>query len=164
MEYKVERIVLTYGTFDLFHVGHVRLLKRLKKLGDYLIVGVSTDEFNKSKGKSSFFSYQERSEIVSSCKYVDLVIPEECWEQKINDVKHYNVKIFGIGDDWKGEFDFLEEYCDVVYLSRTAYVSTTSIKKDLSKIDDTSIDNLKKTLNIALEIANAIDAGFVSKY
>ena len=103
------KIVITYGTFDLFHVGHVRLLKRLYDIGDKLIVGISTDEFNSSKGKSSFFSYKERAEIVSSCKYVDEVFPENTWDQKASDIKKYKADIFAMGDDWEGKFDFLSD-------------------------------------------------------
>ena len=123
-----KRIVLTYGTFDLFHQGHVRLLKRAKELGDYLIVAVSTDEFNEEKGKKSYHSFEVRKEILEAIKYVDLVIPETNWEQKTDDVIKYNVDVFVIGDDWKGKFDFLSEYCSVVYLPRTPGISTTQIK------------------------------------
>lgn len=125
--------ILTYGTFDLLHVGHIRLLKRAKALGDTLIVGLSTDEFNDIKGKRSYFSYEERKEILSSIKYVDEVIPEVKWDQKISDVQKYNIDIFVMGDDWVGKFDFLKEYCDVVYLPRTEGISATKIKVDLNK-------------------------------
>lgn len=121
--------ILTYGTFDLLHVGHVRLLKRAKEMGDQLIVGVSTDEFNEIKGKNAINSYQDRKEILESVKYVDLVIPENNWNQKIDDVITMKIDVFVIGDDWAGEFDFLKEYCDVVYLSRTEDISTTQIKE-----------------------------------
>lgn len=127
------KTVLTYGTFDLFHQGHVRLLKRAKELGDYLIVAVSTDEFNAIKGKKSYHSYEIRKEILEAIKYVDLVIPEEDWDQKVSDVIKYNVDIFVMGDDWQGKFDFLKDYCDVVYLPRTEGISTSQIKKDLEK-------------------------------
>jgi glycerol-3-phosphate cytidylyltransferase len=120
--------VITYGTFDLLHYGHINLLQRAKKLGDYLIVALSTDEFNKIKGKKCYFSYEERKKLVESIRYVDLVIPEENWEQKINDVREFKVNIFVIGDDWTGKFDFLKEYCEVIYLSRTPEISTTQIK------------------------------------
>lgn len=125
--------VLTYGTFDLLHKGHIRLLKRAKALGDYLIVAISTDEFNAIKGKKSYFSYEDRKEILEAIKYVDEVIPETNWEQKICDVRENNVDIFVMGDDWKGKFDFLKEYCEVVYLPRTEGISATKIKKDLNK-------------------------------
>lgn len=123
--------VITYGTFDLLHYGHINLLKRAKALGDYLIVGLSTNEFNETKGKNCYFSYEERKKLLESLRYVDLVIPEENWEQKIEDIKEFKVDVFVIGDDWKGQFDFLNKYCEVVYLSRTPEISTTKIKADL---------------------------------
>ena len=124
--------VITYGTFDLLHYGHINLLRRAKELGDYLIVALSTDEFNRQKGKQSFFSYEKRKTLLESIRYVDLVIPEENWNQKRNDVHEYHVDIFVIGDDWKGKFDFLkEEGVEVVYLERTPEISTTQIKNDL---------------------------------
>lgn len=126
--------VITYGTFDLFHIGHLRLLERAKKLGDYLIVAVSTDEFNALKNKKSFFPFEHRVEIVRSIKFVDLVIPETCWEQKVEDIKKYNVDVFAIGDDWEGKFDFLKDYCEVVYLPRTEGISSTDIKKLLNSL------------------------------
>ena len=123
--------IITYGTFDLLHIGHIELLKRAKRLGDRLIVGLSTDEFNKiEKGKSCVQSYCERKEILESLRYVDLVIPEICWEQKINDISKYSIDIFVIGDDWEGKFDFLKKQtdCKVIYLPRTPNVSTTMRK------------------------------------
>ena len=126
--------VITYGTFDLFHYGHVNILRRAKEYGDYLIVAISTDEFNwNEKQKKCYFSYEQRKQLVESIRYVDLVIPEESWEQKIEDVKLYKVDTCVMGDDWKGKFDFLKEYCDVVYLPRTPEISTTQIKNDLQK-------------------------------
>jgi glycerol-3-phosphate cytidylyltransferase len=119
-------IVITYGTFDTFHYGHISLLKRASDLGDYLIVGVSTDEFNKEKGKSSKFNFEVRSEWVSYLKFVDLVIPETNWDQKIGDIITYKVNTFTIGDDWKGKFDNLP--CEVIYLERTQGISSTQIK------------------------------------
>lgn len=125
--------ILTYGTFDLLHYGHIRLLKRARELGDYLIVAASTDEFNASKGKKSYHDYKTRKEMLESIRYVDLVIPEECWEQKIEDVLKYKVDIVVMGSDWKGsdKFEILKQYCEVVYLDRTEGISTTQIKKDL---------------------------------
>ncbi|HNX01149.1 MAG TPA: glycerol-3-phosphate cytidylyltransferase [Candidatus Cloacimonadota bacterium] len=123
--------VITYGTYDLFHYGHLQILKRLKALGDYLIVAVSTDEFNAIKGKKSVYNYFERAEIVKAIRYVDEVIPENNWEQKINDVIAHKVDIFAIGDDWEGKFDFLKEYCQVMYLPRTPEISTTQLKIDI---------------------------------
>jgi glycerol-3-phosphate cytidylyltransferase len=125
------RKVITYGTFDLLHYGHINILKRAKEQGDYLIVALSTNEFNEIKGKNCYFSYEERKKLVESIRYVDLVIPEDNWEQKIEDVKEYKVDVFVMGDDWKGKFDFLKDYCDVVYLERTPEISTTKIKKEL---------------------------------
>ncbi len=123
--------VITYGTYDLLHVGHINLLRRAKELGDYLIVGLSTDEFNAGKHKEAYHCYEDRKMILEAVKYVDEVIPEETWEQKIKDVVDNKVDVFVMGDDWKGKFDFLKEYCEVVYLPRTAGISTTKIKSDL---------------------------------
>lgn len=125
--------VLTYGTYDLLHYGHVRLLKRARQLGDYLIVAVSTDEFNAIKNKKAYHSYEERKEMLEAIRYVDLVIPEETWEQKIKDVQEYKVDVVTMGSDWEGneKFEELRNYCDVVYLDRTEGISTTKIKKDL---------------------------------
>ncbi len=130
---KKEKIVLTYGTFDMFHIGHLNLLNRLKSLGDKLIVAVSTDEFNSIKGKKTLIPFEQRALIVQNIKCVDMVISEENWEQKIDDIKKYNVDIFAMGDDWKGKFDFLKDYCEVVYLPRTQNISTTELKKELNK-------------------------------
>ena len=124
--------VITYGTFDLLHYGHISLLKRAKELGDYLVVALSTDEFNAIKGKKAHFSYKERKMILEAIKYVDEIIPENNWEQKVEDVRENNIDVFVIGDDWKGKFDFLNEYCQVVYLPRTEGISTTQIKEELS--------------------------------
>lgn len=126
--------VLTYGTFDLLHVGHIKLLERAKQLGDYLIVGVSTDEFNKLKGKKAYYNFESRKNIVEAIKYVNKVIEEYSWDQKISDIIKYDVDIFVMGDDWKGKFDYLKEYCEVVYLPRTDNISTSIIKADLSKV------------------------------
>src|SRR5690625_4627515 len=107
------RTVLTYGTFDVLHIGHVNLLKRAREMGDRLIVGLSSDEFNRGKHKSALLDYDNRKAVLEAMRYVDLVIPETKWEQKVDDVQKYNVDIFVIGDDWEGKFDFLTEYCDV---------------------------------------------------
>ncbi|KFM99307.1 glycerol-3-phosphate cytidylyltransferase [Bacillus clarus] len=123
--------VITYGTFDLLHWGHINLLKRAKDLGDYLIVAVSSDEFNKLKNKKSYHSYENRKMILEAVRYVDEVIPEHNWEQKVQDVVNHDVDTFVMGDDWGGEFDFLKEYCEVVYLPRTIGISTTKIKQEL---------------------------------
>lgn len=125
--------VITYGTFDLFHVGHVRILERAKSLGDYLVVAVSSDAFNATKGKKAYFSDQDRMEIVKACRFVDEVILEESWDQKRRDVKKHDIDVFTMGDDWKGKFDFLEEegLCQVVYMPRTEGISSTQIRNDL---------------------------------
>ncbi|WP_054746345.1 glycerol-3-phosphate cytidylyltransferase [Amylolactobacillus amylophilus] len=127
-----EKKVITYGTFDLLHWGHVRLLKRAKEMGDYLIVGLSTDEFNEfKKHKEAYNSYEHRKYILEAIKYVDEVIPENDWDQKVKDVQKYDIDTFVMGDDWQGQFDFLKDYCEVVYLPRTSGISTTKIKEDL---------------------------------
>ena len=125
--------VITYGTIDLRHDGHITLLRRARQLGDYLIVGLSTDEFNwNEKQKKCYFSYEKRKQLLEAIRYVDLVIPEENWEQKRSDVKEYHVDTFVMGDDWEGKFDFLkEEGCEVVYLPRTPEISSSQIKEDL---------------------------------
>ena len=125
--------VLTYGTFDLLHHGHIRILQRAKSLGDFLVVAVSTDEFNAGKGKEAFHDYETRKEIVEAIRYVDLVIPETSWDQKVDDVKKYDIDIVVMGDDWvdSDRFDYLKDYCDLVFLPRTEGISTTGIKEDL---------------------------------
>ncbi len=124
--------IITYGTFDVLHFGHINLLKRARGLGDYLIVALSTDEFNKIKNKKSYYTYEQRKLLLESCRYVDLVIPENNWEQKIDDIQKYQADIFVMGDDWKGKFDFLKSYCEVIYLPRTPNISTTQIKEDFN--------------------------------
>ena len=123
--------VLTYGTFDFLHIGHINILRRAKALGGYLAVGLSTDEFNKLKHKQSYSSYAERKEILEAIRFVDLVIPERTWEQKVDDIKENRIDIFVMGDDWEGKFDHLKEYCEVVYLPRTENISSTLIKSGL---------------------------------
>lgn len=126
--------IITYGTFDLLHYGHINLLRRAKQQGDYLIVALSSDEFNwNSKKKKCYFDYEKRKQLLEAVRYVDLVIPEESWDQKIEDVKLYHVDAFVMGDDWQGKFDFLNECCEVIYLSRTPEISTTQIKEDIRK-------------------------------
>lgn len=125
--------VITYGTFDLLHYGHINLLRRAKALGDYLVVVLSSDEFNwNEKHKKCYFTYEERRQLIEAIRYVDLVIPENNWEQKVSDVREYHIDTFVMGDDWEGKFDFLKAYCEVVYLSRTPEISTTQIKMDLN--------------------------------
>ena len=129
------RRVITYGTFDLLHYGHINLLKRAKALGDYLVVAVSTDEFaSQEKHKECYFNYEQRKGLLESIRFVDLVIPEENWEQKVNDIKEYHIDTFVIGEDWKGKFDYLRnEGIEVIYLPRTPEISSTQIKEDLHK-------------------------------
>ena len=140
--------VITYGTFDLLHYGHIELLKRAKALGDYLIVVLSTDEFNwNEKQKKCYFSYEIRKQLLEAIRYVDLVIPETCWDQKISDVKEYHVDTFVMGDDWKGKFDYLNKYCKVVYLDRTEGISSSELRSQRREIRlglvGTSADLLK---------------------
>lgn len=127
------RRVITYGTFDLLHYGHIRLLQRCKAQGDYLVVALSTDEFNAGKGKKSYFSWDDRKNMLEAIRYVDLVIPENTWEQKRTDIEKYHIDTFVMGDDWEGKFDDLKDLCDVVYLPRTPEISTTKIKCDLGQ-------------------------------
>ncbi len=125
--------VLTYGTFDVLHYGHIKLLQRAKKLGDYLVVALSTDEFNALKNKESYYTYEQRKIILEACRYVDLVIPENDWMQKRHDVEKYQIDIFVMGDDWQGEFDFLADVCEVKYLTRTPDVCSTETKKHIAQ-------------------------------
>jgi glycerol-3-phosphate cytidylyltransferase len=128
--------VLTYGTFDLLHIGHINLLRRAKELGDFLVVGLSTDKFNEEKMKESYHSFENRKIILESIRFVDDVIPENTWDQKIRDVIDNEIDIFVMGDDWKGHFDFLKEYCEVIYLPRTIGISTSKIKTDLHTVNN----------------------------
>lgn len=132
----VMKKVITYGTFDLLHWGHINLLKRARELGDYLVVAISTDKFNELKDKKAYHSYENRKMILESIRYVDEVIPENNWEQKIEDIKEHDIDIFVMGDDWKGKFDFLKDYCEVVYLPRTIGISTSKIKNDLFSVNN----------------------------
>jgi glycerol-3-phosphate cytidylyltransferase len=150
------KVVITYGTFDLFHVGHIRLLKRLRALGDELVVGISTDEFNLSKGKQSFFSYEERAEILESCKYVSKVFPENNWQQKRDDIKKNEASIFAMGDDWAGEFDDLKDLCQVIYLPRTEGISTTDIKSTFSKLDADELDKIESSLHDVITLVKSL--------
>lgn len=123
------RRVITYGTFDTLHHGHIRLLRRARELGDYLIVALSTDEFNAMKGKKALFSYEDRKYDLEALRIVDLVVPERNWEQKTSDVQLYQADVFAMGDDWEGKFDFLKDYCEVVYFPRTPSISSTQIRR-----------------------------------
>ena len=126
--------IITYGTFDLLHDGHINLLKRARELGDYLVVGLSTDNFNALKHKEAIMSFEQRKKLLDSIKYVDEVIPEETWGQKIDDVCEHNISVFVMGDDWRGNFDFLEKHCEVVYLPRTPDISTTQLKNRIKDL------------------------------
>ncbi|MBF8726983.1 glycerol-3-phosphate cytidylyltransferase [Pseudomonas putida] len=132
------KTVITYGTFDILHRGHINLLRRARALGDRLIVGLSSDEFNSGKHKSSLLNYENRKVVLESIRYVDFVFPEENWEQKLSDIRNYEANIFVMGDDWEGKFDFLKDLCEVVYLPRTAAISTTEIKTSLNAEKDFS--------------------------
>ncbi|MGA8988597.1 adenylyltransferase/cytidyltransferase family protein [Aeromicrobium sp.] len=140
--------VLTYGTFDLFHIGHLNLINRLSELGDRLVIAVSTDEFNAGKGKTSVVSYEDRARIIGSIKGVDLVIPETSWEQKATDIVEHGVDVFAIGEDWAGRFDELKSLCEVVYLPRTDGISSTEIKQMLRVLDPSHITEMQDALSV----------------
>jgi len=144
----MKKTVITYGTFDMFHIGHLRLLQKLGNLGDELIVAVSSDTFNELKNKTVLIPYEQRAEIVANISCVTKVIPEHNWEQKIGDIKKYNVDIFAIGDDWEGEFDFLKEYCKVMYLERTKDISTTQLKKSLTNFLSISKEDILNAFKV----------------
>lgn len=140
--------VITYGTFDMFHVGHLRLLKRLRALGDRLIVAVSTDEFNELKGKKTLIPYEQRAEIIEALGCVDLVIPEHSWAQKRDDIQRYRVDVFAMGDDWTGKFDHLQAFCRVEYLQRTQGVSSSELKLALARL--VARDAARETADLAM--------------
>lgn len=142
------KTIITYGTFDLFHIGHLRLLQRLRDLGDRLIVGVSTDEFNEIKGKKTVIPFNDRLEIVGALACVDNVFPEHDWKQKKDDIKKYDASIFAMGSDWEGKFDELKQYCTVIYLPRTENVSSTHLRKTLKILDQEHIGELNKALEL----------------
>lgn len=135
------RTVITYGTFDMFHIGHLRLFKRMRELGDRVIVAVSTDEFNALKGKKALIPYAERKEIIEALSCVDLVIPEQSWDQKASDIKHYGVDIFVMGDDWAGKFDELKAHCRVIYLDRTTGICSSELRASLDELLASDPDN-----------------------
>lgn len=155
------KCVITYGTFDLFHIGHLNLLKRLKSLGDKLVVAVSTDDFNLLKGKKTIIPFDQRLEIIESIKYVDLAIPETSWEQKIDDIKKYKIDIFAIGEDWQGKFDFMKEHCEVLYLPRTSGISSTELKNTLktfgSSAESVGRDQIIKALDILEQLRKDLE-------
>lgn len=152
----MQKTILTYGTFDLFHIGHLRLLERLRAMGDRLVVGVSTDEFNAGKGKKTVVPFADRLDIVRSLRCVDVAIAETCWEQKAQDIAEHQVSILGMGDDWAGKFDNLSSLCEVVYLPRTQGISTTDIRNQLRALSPEHINELKQ----ALDMMSAIVARF----
>jgi glycerol-3-phosphate cytidylyltransferase len=139
--------VITYGTFDLFHVGHVNLLKRLSSFGDRLIVGCSTDEFNLEKGKKALIPYEHRAKILSSCRYVDSVFPESTWDQKPDDIMREKADIFAMGNDWSGKFDYLSDICRVIYLPRTEDISSTELRSIVHAYRQDEIQQVKTAVS-----------------
>lgn len=150
------KTVITYGTYDIFHTGHLNLLKRARALGDRLVVGISSDEFNRIKGKRSFFSYDERALVVTELKCVDEVFREDGWGQKRADIVRFGADVFVMGDDWAGKFDDVKDLCDVVYLPRTQGISTTEIKQALARIDPAALEQLRMAISAAADIVKAI--------
>lgn len=145
------KTIITYGTFDMFHVGHLNILKKLKEMGGRVIVGVSTDEFNAGKGKKCLIPYEQRAAIVQAIEYVDLVIPEQSWEQKRQDIIRYKVDVFAIGSDWKGKFDDLSDICEVIYPERTKNISSTELKRSLKSFLSIPPEDLRAAFDV-LEI------------
>ena len=141
------KTVITYGTFDLFHIGHVRLLRRLRELGDRLVVGCSTDEFNAIKGKRSVMPYDQRVEILEACRYVDKVFPENDWNQKPEDIERERADIFAMGDDWVGKFDHLTDLVEVVYLPRTQDISTTDVRQLVKSLHTEQVEEIKSAID-----------------
>lgn len=148
--------IITYGSFDLFHVGHVRLLRRLKAVGDYLYVACSTDEFNQAKGKRSIMPFEQRVEVLEACRYVDKVIPESAWDQKLTDVERYKIDVFAMGDDWAGEFDFLSKYVEVLYLPRTEDVSTTDVRQLAASLNSEVVEEARHAIEHAIRAINRL--------
>jgi glycerol-3-phosphate cytidylyltransferase len=149
--------VITYGTFDLFHVGHLNLFRNLKSIGDRLIVAVSTDEFNDIKGKRAIIPFVNRVEIVKAIRFVDLVVPETSWDQKISDIKKHNVDVFAIGEDWTGKFDHLSDHCRVIYLPRTHGISSTDLRQALAPLRRDRIDELRSAIDILSRVVEDLD-------
>ena len=150
------RTVITYGTFDLFHVGHVRLLKRIRDLGDRLVVGLSSDEFNKVKGKKVIIPFADRKEILLSCRYVDDVFQENTWEQKREDIIREKAEMFAIGDDWAGKFDDLDDIVKVLYLPRTKDISTTELKTVIREINAEKLHEAKNVADHLVDLLRKI--------
>ncbi|APX92949.1 glycerol-3-phosphate cytidylyltransferase [Halomonas sp. 1513] len=153
----MKKTIITYGTFDMFHVGHLNLLKKIHSIAENVIVGVSTDEFNLEKGKRVMIPFENRVSIVQSIKYVDRVIPECSWDQKHEDIRKFNVDVFAIGDDWKGKFDHLADLCEVIYLPRTENVSTTEIKKSLRNFLSISQEDLRQAFEVLEILKNDLE-------
>lgn len=151
------RTIITYGTFDLFHVGHLKLFERLSALGDRLYVGVSTDEFNANKGKKTIVPFSSRIQIVRAIKYVTDAFPEETWDQKHDDILRYKADIFAMGEDWMGKFDHLASICEVIYLPRTSGVSSTQIKNNLRIFSRSQLDNINSSIETIAAIVRAMD-------
>lgn len=150
------KTIITYGTFDLFHVGHVNLLERARALGDRLVVGVSSDEFNATKGKRSVFPYEHRARIVSALRCVDEVFPEHNWDQKPSDIARFGASVFVMGHDWRGKFDDLSSDCEVMYLPRTDGISTTGLKSALRPFNADAVSELKKGLDILQSVVDQL--------
>ena len=142
------KTVITYGTFDMFHIGHLKLLQRAKALGDELVVAVSSDEFNEIKGKKTLISFEQRAEIVANIKCVDRVIAENSWDQKIDDIKKNDIDVFVMGNDWEGKFDDLKAQCEVVYLERTEKISSTQLKKSLMNFTSVSKEDIMREFEV----------------
>lgn len=151
------KVILTYGTFDLFHVGHLNILSRLRALGDRLVVGVSTDEFNATKGKKTFIPYADRTAIVSSLRCVDEVFAEETWDQKPADIARFGASVLGMGGDWEGRFDDLRELCEVVYLSRTEAISSSHLKRMLNVLNQSHVHDLKEALDMISAVVSQFE-------
>jgi len=151
------KTILTYGTFDLFHIGHLRLLERLRSMGDRLVVGVSSDEFNASKGKKTVVPFADRFEIVRGLRCVDVAFAETCWEQKADDIAKHQISILGMGDDWAGKFDELSSLCKVIYLPRTQGISTTDLRNNLRVLSPEHINELKQALDMMSAIVERFD-------
>jgi len=152
-----EKIIITYGTFDLFHIGHLKLLQRISKLGDRLIVAVSTDEFNQIKGKKTIIPFEQRAKIVESIRYVDRVIAENSWDQKRDDIKKYGVTHFVMGDDWRGKFDDLKELCEVIYLPRTKGISSSELKDTIKALSAIDLNELNHAIEILKRIKENLE-------
>lgn len=153
MESKKYRKAITYGTFDLFHIGHLELIKRIRDMADEVVIAVSTDEFNAIKGKKTVIPFEHRMEIARNIVGVDHVIPETCWEQKERDISELGIDVFVMGEDWRGEFDHLSSICSVKYLQRTKGISSTELKTSLYGVDRERLEQLRNMIEIALDIA-----------